>query len=131
MRTFDQAIVRWDAKMLKMEEAVLETTLDMRREIQMGNPVKFGRSSASWNVQSPRMSKKKQPKSYYNVSESRFLDAVTNVGRYKLGWGLHVSNLQDYIQWLETSHREAAGWVRRTRTLYGEKLKQAMRKAMR
>lgn len=131
MRTFAESIRRWDAKMERVEQEILGMTLDMRRDLQRGNPVKYGRSSASWNIATPRASGAKQPKSYYNVSESRFLDAVTNVGRFKLGWVLHVTNLQDYIQILEQGHATAAGWVRRTRELYKELLKRRMAKAMR
>jgi hypothetical protein len=130
MRSFSESAARVEAKMEKVRQEVVDLTLDMRRDLQRGNPVKFGRSSASWNVSTPAASRHRQPASYYNVTESRFLDAKTNVGRFKLGWVLHVSNLQDYIQILENTHVAAAGWVRRTRDLYGAKIKQRLKAVM-
>jgi hypothetical protein len=130
MRTLAKTIARWELKEEELKQALIDGALDMRRDLQKDNPLKRGRSSASWNVSTPAMSRHKQKVTYYNPTESRFLDARTNVGRFKLGWTLHISNLQHYIQELEWSHREKAGWVRRTQDLHTDLILRKLSRVM-
>ena len=131
MRTFDQSATRWRAKQERLRERIVDTALDLRRDIQRGNPVLSGRSCASWNLRAGRMDGSRQPQTYWNPGEGRFLDARTDVGAFKLGQTIHISNLQDYIQHLESAHRTAAGWIRRTLDLYRARIPVKLRGAMR
>ena len=130
MRSFSQSATRYELKMAKLQDEIVQGVLAMRRDIQLGNPVLTGRSCASWNVSNSRMLKRRQPESYYNPGGGRFGDAETRINNYKLGQTLHVSNLQDYIQILEWSHREAAGWVRRTQDLHTDLILRRIQKVL-
>jgi hypothetical protein len=130
MKTFGESATRFENKLTRLREEILQGVLDMRHDIQLGNPVLTGRSCASWNVSNSRMLKRRQPPSYHNPGGGRFGDAETRVGNFKLGQTLHVSNLQDYIQILEWSHRAAAGWVRRTQDLHTDLILQRIQKVL-
>ena len=131
MRSFEESAERWKRKREQATRQVIDTSLDMRRDLQRGNPVLSGRSSASWNIKSGTMSTSRQPPEYWNPGEGRFLDAETDVGSFRLGQIIHTSNLQNYIQKLEYQHATAAGWVRRTVDVYKQIISRNLSRSLR
>lgn len=131
MKTLQQSMDRWKGKEEDLRQAVIDIALDLRRDLQLGNPVKTGRSCASWNVKANAMDTFKQPRDYFNPGSGRFQDARTDVGNFRVGQTIHISNLQDYIQILEASHAAAAGWVRRTQAAHTELMQRRLARVFR
>ncbi len=90
--------------------------IDLRRSITQKNPVLTGRSSASWNLCAKRPDLSHQPESYYGPGEERYTAQGTNIGTFRLGDTLFLTNTVPYIMDLEngSSRKAPNGFVRLT-----------------
>jgi hypothetical protein len=83
------------------------------RELFEGNPVKTGRSSASWNLTRNQPDTSFWDENYQNPGPSRFQDTKRRIEGFKVGDTLWISNHVPYIEDLENGNSQQApnGWI--------------------
>jgi hypothetical protein len=132
MKPLDSAVVRWRTKVKGMRQGFIDGALDLRQDLARGNPLLTGRSSASWNAASGAMNASHKGPDYDNPGEGRIQDGEIDLGDFKLGETIHVSNTVPYIQKLEggSSMQKPKGWIKSTTAKHGVKLPRAIRKGV-